>query len=87
MDLAQGVSLGSLHSAKGLEWSMVIIADVSEHDFPRPKPFERSTRTPREFRLLRQATLGASERCVLYWSHEREDGIPGYLSGYIKLGG
>ena len=87
LDRDRGVSLGSLHSAKGLEWKLVIVPDVAEHVLPGSEALGHTADTAREFRLLKQATLRASERCALYWSHEREDGTAASLSSFINPDG
>ncbi|WP_229119619.1 ATP-dependent DNA helicase UvrD2 [Enemella evansiae] len=71
--VAQGVTLGTIHSAKGLEWDAVAVIGVHEGTLP----FVLATRDEEiaeERRLLYVAVTRAREHLRVSWSHSRNGG-------------
>lgn len=59
------VVLSTVHSAKGLEWSAVIIIDLVEDRFPSRKAMQRAEDLEEERRLMYVACTRAKERLIL----------------------
>ena len=60
------VVLSTVHSAKGLEWSAVIIIDLVEDRFPSRRAMQRVEDLEEERRLMYVACTRAKERLVLF---------------------
>ena len=71
--VADGVTLASMHSAKGLEWSMVFVAGVHEGTVPIVYA-DTPARVEEERRLLYVATTRARDRLQVSWSLARNPG-------------
>ena len=71
--VADGVTLSSIHSAKGLEWSVVFVVGCSEGLLPLQYA-ETDAQVEEERRLLYVAITRAADRLVLSWAHSRNPG-------------
>lgn len=60
------VVLSTVHSAKGLEWSAVVIIDLVEDRFPSRKAMQRAEDLEEERRLMYVACTRAKERLALF---------------------
>ncbi len=72
----QGVTLASLHAAKGLEWDTVVLAGCSDGLLPITMA-ETPEQIEEERRLLYVGVTRARERLVLSWSRARTPGARG----------
>ncbi|MGH3354633.1 MAG: ATP-dependent DNA helicase UvrD2, partial [Nocardioidaceae bacterium] len=70
---ADGVTLASMHAAKGLEWSMVFVAGVHEGTVPIVYA-DTADRVEEERRLLYVASTRARDHLALSWSLARNPG-------------
>jgi DNA helicase-2/ATP-dependent DNA helicase PcrA len=71
--VADGVTLSSVHSAKGLEWPVVFVVGCSEGLIPLQYA-ETPEQIEEERRLLYVAITRAADRLVLSWAHSRNPG-------------
>ena len=71
--VADGVTLASIHSAKGLEWSRVIVVGVSEGLLPLQYA-DTADLVEEERRLLYVAITRAADELVLSWARARQPG-------------
>jgi len=71
--VADGVTLSSIHAAKGLEWSAVFVVGCSEGLMPLQYA-ETDEQIEEERRLLYVAITRAADRLALSWSHSRNPG-------------
>ena len=81
--LRKGITLATIHSAKGLQWPVVMIADLEESEIPGAKAQEGTARIEEEQRLLYVALTRAEDMYYLYWPEEREDGSRGAPCRFI----
>lgn len=65
------VSLMTIHSAKGLEFSTVFIVGLEENIFPSPMSTESPRQLEEERRLLYVAITRAEHHCILTWAKSR----------------
>ena len=70
---AVGVTLASIHAAKGLEWSMVFVVGCSDGLLPLLHA-ESPEQIEEERRLLYVAVTRAKHDLLLSWAHAREPG-------------
>ena len=66
-----GVQLMTLHSAKGLEFPLVLLVGVEEGVFPSSKSLEESGRLEEERRLAYVGITRARHKLVLTWAESR----------------
>ena len=70
----QGVTLASMHAAKGLEWDAVFVVGLVDGVLPIAQSLSRPQAVEEERRLLYVAVTRAREQLVLSWSLARNPG-------------
>ena len=70
----QGVTLASMHAAKGLEWDVVFVVGLVDGVVPIAQSLARPEAVDEERRLLYVAVTRARERLTLSWSMARNPG-------------
>jgi DNA helicase-2/ATP-dependent DNA helicase PcrA len=70
----QGVTLASMHAAKGLEWDVVFVVGLVDGVLPIAQSLSRPEAVEEERRLLYVAMTRAREQLVLSWSLARNPG-------------
>jgi DNA helicase-2/ATP-dependent DNA helicase PcrA len=70
----QGVTLASMHAAKGLEWDVVFVVGLVDGVVPIAQSLARPEAVEEERRLLYVAVTRARERLTLSWSLARNPG-------------
>lgn len=70
----QGVTLASMHAAKGLEWDAVFVVGLVDGVVPIVQSFSRPEAVEEERRLLYVAITRAREQLTLSWSLARNPG-------------
>ncbi|RBY77305.1 ATP-dependent DNA helicase [Blastococcus sp. TF02-09] len=70
----QGVTLASMHAAKGLEWDAVFVVGLVDGVVPIAQSLARPDAVEEERRLLYVAVTRAREQLVLSWSLSRNPG-------------
>ncbi|RBY96500.1 ATP-dependent DNA helicase [Blastococcus sp. TF02-8] len=70
----QGVTLASMHAAKGLEWDVVFVVGLVEGVVPIAQSLSRPDAVEEERRLLYVAITRAREQLSLSWSLSRNPG-------------
>ncbi|MCU1670395.1 MAG: uvrD [Blastococcus sp.] len=70
----QGVTLASMHAAKGLEWDAVFVVGLVDGVLPIAQSLSRPDAVEEERRLLYVAVTRAREQLVLSWSLARNPG-------------
>jgi DNA helicase-2/ATP-dependent DNA helicase PcrA len=70
----QGVTLASMHAAKGLEWDAVFVVGLVDGVVPIAQSLSRPEAVEEERRLLYVAITRARERLTLSWSLARNPG-------------
>ncbi len=70
----QGVTLASMHAAKGLEWDAVFVVGLVDGVLPIAQSLSRPEAVEEERRLLYVAVTRAREQLVLSWSLARNPG-------------
>jgi DNA helicase-2/ATP-dependent DNA helicase PcrA len=70
----QGVTLASMHAAKGLEWDAVFVVGLVDGVLPIAQSFTRPEAVEEERRLLYVAITRAREHLTLSWSLARNPG-------------
>ncbi len=81
-----GVTLMTMHSAKGLEWSVVVITGMEDGLFPLSRSLESSDATEEERRLAYVGITRARYRVYLTWARTRRRGgqlLPGMPSRFL----
>jgi DNA helicase-2/ATP-dependent DNA helicase PcrA len=68
---AEGVSLLTVHSAKGLEWPIVFLAGLEDGLFPLSRALETPEGTEEERRLAYVGITRARDRLYLSWARAR----------------
>lgn len=71
--VADGVTLATIHAAKGLEWKVVFVVGCSEGLMPLTYA-ETDNQVEEERRLLYVAVTRAAERLTLSWARSRHSG-------------
>jgi len=82
----EGVTLMTVHTAKGLEWPVVVVAGLEDGLFPLSRALETPEGGEEERRLAYVAITRARDRLVLTWARARRRGgqlIPGLPSRFI----
>ena len=70
----QGVTLASMHAAKGLEWDAVFVVGLVDGVLPISQSLSRPEAVEEERRLLYVAVTRAREQLALSWSLSRNPG-------------
>jgi DNA helicase-2/ATP-dependent DNA helicase PcrA len=70
----QGVTLASMHAAKGLEWDVVFVVGLVDGVVPIAQSLSRPLAVDEERRLLYVALTRAREQLMLSWSLARNPG-------------
>jgi DNA helicase-2/ATP-dependent DNA helicase PcrA len=70
----QGVTLASMHAAKGLEWDVVFVVGLVDGVLPIAQSLSRPEAVEEERRLLYVAVTRAREQLSLSWSLSRNPG-------------
>ena len=70
----QGVTLASMHAAKGLEWDVVFVVGLVDGVVPIAQSLSRPAAVEEERRLLYVAVTRAREQLTLSWSLSRNPG-------------
>jgi DNA helicase-2/ATP-dependent DNA helicase PcrA len=82
----EGVSLMTVHSAKGLEWPIVFVSGLEDGLFPLRRALESEEDTEEERRLAYVSITRARDRVYLTWARSRRRGgqlMPGMPSRFI----
>jgi DNA helicase-2/ATP-dependent DNA helicase PcrA len=82
----EGVTLLTVHSAKGLEWPIVVLAGLEDGLFPLSRSLETPEGLEEERRLAYVGTTRARERLYLTWARARRRGgqlMPGRPSRFL----
>src|SRR5690606_17969946 len=82
----QGITLASLHAAKGLEWDVVLLVGCSDGLLPITLA-DTPERVEEERRLLYVGITRARDRLLLSWAAARAPGARGdrKVSGFVAL--
>jgi DNA helicase-2/ATP-dependent DNA helicase PcrA len=83
----EGVTLMTVHTAKGLEWPIVIVAGLEDGLFPLRRALESEEDAEEERRLAYVAITRARDRVYLTWARARRRGgqlMPGVPSRFIE---
>ncbi len=83
----RGVTLMTLHTAKGLEWPVVVIAGLEEGLFPLGRSLEQLEGLEEERRLAYVGLTRAKDKLYLSWARARRRGgelRPGAPSRFLK---
>jgi DNA helicase-2/ATP-dependent DNA helicase PcrA len=84
---ADGVTLLTVHAAKGLEWPVVAVAGLEDGLFPLSRALETPEGAEEERRLAYVAVTRARDRVYLLWARMRRRGgqlMPGMASRFLK---
>jgi DNA helicase-2/ATP-dependent DNA helicase PcrA len=82
----EGVTLLTVHSAKGLEWPIVVVAGLEDGLFPLSRSLETPEALEEERRLAYVGITRARERLYLTWARARRRGgqlMPGRPSRFL----
>jgi DNA helicase-2/ATP-dependent DNA helicase PcrA len=82
-----GVSLMTVHTAKGLEWPIVVVAGLEDGLFPLSRSLETPEGLEEERRLAYVAVTRAQDRLYLTWARARRRGgqlMPGAPSRFLE---
>jgi len=83
---ADGVTLMTVHTAKGLEWPVVAVAGLEDGLFPLSRALETQEGAEEERRLAYVAITRARDRLYLSWARMRRRGgqmMPGMASRFL----
>jgi DNA helicase-2/ATP-dependent DNA helicase PcrA len=82
----EGVTLLTVHAAKGLEWPVVVLAGLEDGLFPLSRALESPEGTEEERRLAYVGITRARDRLYLTWARARRRGgqlMPGRPSRFL----
>jgi DNA helicase-2/ATP-dependent DNA helicase PcrA len=82
----EGVTLMTVHTAKGLEWPIVFVTGLEDGLFPLRRALESPEDTEEERRLAYVAVTRAQDRVYLTWARSRRRGgqlMPGVPSRFL----
>lgn len=83
----EGVSLLTVHAAKGLEWPVVVLAGLEDGLFPLSRSLERPDGVEEERRLAYVGITRARDRLYLTWARARRRGgqvMPARASRFLS---
>jgi DNA helicase-2/ATP-dependent DNA helicase PcrA len=83
----QGVTLMTLHTAKGLEWPVVVLTGMEHGLFPLARAEEQAAGLEEERRLCYVGLTRAKDKLYLTWARARRRGgelRPGIASRFLK---
>ncbi len=83
----EGVTLMTVHTAKGLEWPIVVVAGLEDGLFPLRRALDSEEEAEEERRLAYVAITRARDRVYLTWARARRRGgqlMPGVPSRFIE---
>jgi DNA helicase II / ATP-dependent DNA helicase PcrA len=83
---AGGVSLMTVHTAKGLEWPVVVLAGMEDGLFPLSRSADKPEGVEEERRLAYVAVTRARDRLYITWAKARRRGgqlMPGMPSRFL----
>jgi len=83
----EGVTLMTVHTAKGLEWPVVVVAGLEDGLFPLRRALDSEADTEEERRLAYVAVTRAQDRLCLSWARMRRRGgqfMPGMPSRFLE---
>jgi DNA helicase-2/ATP-dependent DNA helicase PcrA len=83
----QGVTLMTLHTAKGLEWPVVVLTGMEHGLFPLARAEEQASGLEEERRLCYVGLTRAKDKLYLTWARARRRGgelRPGIASRFLK---
>jgi DNA helicase-2/ATP-dependent DNA helicase PcrA len=81
-----GITLMTVHTAKGLEWPVVAVAGLEDGLFPLSRALETAEGAEEERRLAYVAITRARDRLYLTWARARRRGgqlLPGMASRFL----
>ena len=84
---SEGVTLMTLHTAKGLEWPVVVLAGLEDGLFPLARAEEQPDGLEEERRLFYVAITRAKDKLYLTWARARRRGgeiRPGMPSRFLR---
>jgi DNA helicase-2/ATP-dependent DNA helicase PcrA len=84
---AEGVTLMTLHTAKGLEWPIVVMAGMEDGLFPLARAEEKEDGIEEERRLAYVGITRARDKLFLTWARSRRRGgqlLPGIRSRFLQ---
>jgi len=84
---ADGVTLMTVHTAKGLEWPIVFVTGMEDGLFPLRRALESAEDTEEERRLAYVAVTRAQDRVYMVWARSRRRGgqlMPGLPSRFLE---
>ncbi|HEX9729810.1 MAG TPA: UvrD-helicase domain-containing protein [Gemmatimonadales bacterium] len=82
-----GVTLMTVHTAKGLEWPIVVVSGLEDGLFPLRRALETADGLEEERRLVYVALTRARDRLYLGWARARRRGgqlMPGLPSRFLE---
>ncbi|HEU5171028.1 MAG TPA: UvrD-helicase domain-containing protein [Gemmatimonadales bacterium] len=82
-----GITLMTLHTAKGLEWPVVVLAGMEHGLFPLARAQEQPDGLEEERRLCYVGLTRAKDKLYLSWARARRRGgelRPGIASGFLR---
>jgi DNA helicase-2/ATP-dependent DNA helicase PcrA len=83
----EGVNLMTVHSAKGLEWPIVVVSGLEDGLFPLSRALDTEQGAEEERRLAYVAVTRARDRAYLSWARTRRRSgqlIPGARSRFLE---
>jgi DNA helicase-2/ATP-dependent DNA helicase PcrA len=83
----EGVTLMTLHTAKGLEWPVVVVAGLEDGLFPLRRALDSPAEAEEERRLMYVGVTRAMDRIYLTWARSRRRGgqlMPGVPSRFLE---
>ncbi len=83
----RGVTLMTVHTAKGLEWPVVVVAGLEDGLFPLARALDAEDTLEEERRLFYVAITRAKDKVYLSWARQRRRGgeiRPGVASRFLR---
>jgi DNA helicase-2/ATP-dependent DNA helicase PcrA len=83
----RGVTLMTVHTAKGLEWPVVVVAGLEDGLFPLARSLDAEDTLEEERRLFYVAITRAKDKVYLSWARQRRRGgeiRPGMASRFLR---